>query len=68
MLLAAPKPWYRVRSHDISIQSPRTVFKREINGIIQFLEAYINARGFRTEQLYTLFSLLVCIDCLELTV
>ena len=68
MLLAAAKPWYRIRFRNLLIQSPRTVWKRERNGIIPFLEAYIKGRGFRTGQFYTSFSSLVCIDSLELTV
>ena len=62
MLLAAAKPWYRVRSRNLSIRSPTNVWKREINGIIPFLETYIKARGFGTEQLYTLLSSLVYIN------
>ena len=68
MLLTAAKPWYRVKSLNFSIWSPITVWKRESNGTIPFLEAYVKARGFRAEQFYTLLSLLVCIHSLELTV
>ena len=56
MLLAAAKPGYRARSCNLSIQSPRTVWKRKKNGIIPFLEAFIKTRGVGTEKLYILFS------------